>query len=115
MLRLASGFPDAVVGLLPALQGCFDGVDDKSPGTLAEGVACARVLVDAVDDGTEDVELFLLMCGVADAHGLAAPIAGEVVELALLGRRRGVGGVEDRQRACWWGAAAVGLEDVAEE
>ena len=62
-------------------------LDDDLPGSLAQRVPRTGVLVDAVDDGAEDVELLLAVGGVTDADRLAPAIAGQVIELGL-GQRR---------------------------
>ena len=75
------------------------------------------MLVHAVDDRTEDVELVLARRGVADAHRAAPRVAREVVQLALVGQLGPVDGIEDLQAlsACRLTVPAhERLEDVAE-
>ena len=92
--RLAADLPDAAVGLAPGLQRGVHRLDDDAPRPLAERVARAGVLEDAVDDGAEDVELVLVAGAVADPHGLAPDVAREVIELDLGLRVAAVHGVE---------------------
>ena len=61
----------------------LDGLDHDAPGALAQRVARAGVLEDAVHNGAQDVELDLVVGGVADAHGSAPGVAREVVEFGL--------------------------------
>ncbi len=83
MPRLAAHFPDTTVRLAPALHRGLHGLDDDAPRTFAQGVARARVLVDTVNDPTQDVELRLVVGAVADTRRSAPDVTRQVVEFDL--------------------------------
>jgi hypothetical protein len=80
-------FPDAVVGFHPA---CLDGLDhgaDEAPVIGRDGRAALGEEGDEIDDRAEDVELDLVRGGVAEAHGFAVGVAGQVPEISASGGR----------------------------
>ena len=86
MARRAADFPDAVVGLVPAALHGVDDLLDQQVVRLGERAAGDRDRVGQLDDRPEHVELHLLRCGVADAHGPAAGVARNGVDHALRAR-----------------------------
>ncbi len=77
------------------------------------------MLEDAVHDRAQDVELDLVVGGVADPNGPASAIAGEIIELGLGRLLVPVHRVEDLQARTYslvaLHDAALWLEHVAEE
>ena len=99
MLGGAARLPDALVGLLPDVCGALGLRLDDRPQAPGQSLAAARVQVDRVQDGAEDVVLALVEGAVADPHRARPRIAGEVVEGRLGEVAAPVDPVHDLQRA----------------
>ena len=120
MPRFAPDLPDAVVGLAPALDRRLDGLDDDAPRALAQRVARAGVLVDAVDDRSQDVELALARRRALPTRTGRLPRSPERWSSSIsVGELGPVDRVEDLEGASPVvsapSAARSGLEHVAEE
>jgi hypothetical protein len=106
VLGIPAHLPDPAVGLAPVLHRALDLVDDDRPDLLGHLVAGLRVQVDRVQQGAPHVVLALVVGAVADAHGLRALVAREVVERLLLQHPLPADAVHDLQ-------VVLGLGDVA--
>ena len=73
--RREAHLPDAVVGLVPAAVDGLDHLLDDRQWWASESRRAATATATQLDDRAEDVELDLLVGGVADAHRAAAGVA----------------------------------------
>ena len=80
MLRPAADLPDSLVGLLPALAGDLDQVDQESPVVVIWRVAALVPAPAQVDEGPVGVELELVRRRIADPDRPGAPVAIELEE-----------------------------------
>ena len=109
MLRLAAGFPDALVGLAPDLGRALGlGLDDR-PEPPRQALAVAAVEQDRVQRRAEDVVLALVEGAVADPDRTGARVAGELVPGRLGQIAPAVDPVHDLERA------VLGRLDVGDE
>ena len=109
MLRLATGLPDALVGVLPHLRGALGLRLDDRPEAMRQPVGHPRVKQDRVEHRPEDVVLALVEGTVADPDGTGAGVARELVERRLREIPTAVDPVHDLQRA------VLGRFDVGHE
>ncbi len=80
-------FPDAMVFILPVLDDEFNEGGDRSPEFVGDATAGLVVQVDGIDELTVDIHLLLVVGAIANADGLAAAVAFQVVEF-LFGQFR---------------------------
>src|ERR671930_1104240 len=83
VLRVAADLPDALVGLLPAVDDRARDAAEELPERLVDLAAVLPVDPDRVEELAEDVELELAVRAVSDPHRPRATVALEVGELDL--------------------------------
>src|SRR4051812_6366400 len=98
VLTATTGFPDAVVGLVPVLAEPVDDVAETFPTLIRHRQAVQVAEVHRVQSLTEDVELQLGCGAVPDPDGARTAPSVEVVELHFLDVPRPVDAVHDLQR-----------------
>ena len=118
-------FPNAAIGVLPVPQGGLDRKHDNRPRPFCQRISGFRVLVDAVNHGAENVELMLLVGGIAHPDRTTSLVAGEMLQSEFVDGSQPVNGVENPQMflgrrrdgvlRCVPLAALLGLENVTEK
>src|SRR5207302_2817379 len=83
LTRIASVFPDAGVGLLPALADDLGQAADETLHVAVERLAAAGCFLNRAEDLAVVVRLKLAMGIVADAHRTRAAVAGQMIEHLL--------------------------------
>ena len=84
MLGVASDLPDALIGVVPMLDGGLDEAREALPHGWGDlGDVLAKVDVDRVEEHAPDVVLVLVPGAVADPDRIRPPVAGEMVERPL--------------------------------
>ena len=80
MLRRAAHFPDAAIGALPHLGDVLGQGALQRPALLGRDQAAFARLLEGVHHLAIDVELELLVGGVADAHRLGVGVARQPID-----------------------------------